>query len=131
MLKQNDFSRIYNIAVQILDSYPPQAINQNVIIDAVEKAIGALPHIKDFSYKDQLILKLYTNFTVKSTKSSIIRENSNHKEWYFSENKIKRMHWESYREYLKTNKQYSIDGVNSIDTTTDSIMSFLKFIKKL
>ena len=39
---------------------------------------------------------------------------------------INRKYWESYRNYLKTDQRYSLDGVNSIDETTDTIMSHME-----
>jgi hypothetical protein len=130
MFDQDLYDRIYRNAETILEGYPKHAITNNLIAAEVDKSTKLIAKKKNFAYRDKLIKHLKTNFTVESSDPSLVVDKNEHDPWYFKERRLNRIYWESYREYLKRIKKYSIDGVNSIDETTDKIMELIKDPKK-
>jgi len=120
-LKDSIYSKLYNIAVSIIETVTPNDLSKPKIIAAVERALKTLDQPKDYDYKDKLILQLLEAFTVKSSSHAIIRGSSDHREWY-EPSKKQRPYWDSYREYIKNDLQFSVDAVAAMDKTTDLIM---------
>lgn len=125
MLKTPEYNRVYTAAQINIEALPQNQRTSNIIAKIVDEAIK-YTRAKNFQYRDQIIKHVTTNFTVKSTKSTILHHSDNHEAWYFKEELLNRNYWESYRDYLKTDKQYSVTGVNDIDSTTDKIMSLIE-----
>ena len=120
-LKDSIYSKLYNIAVSIIETVTPNDLSKPKIIAAVERALKTLDQPKDYDYKDKLILQLLEAFTVKSSSHAIIRGSSDHREWY-EPSKKQRPYWDTYREYIKNDLQFSVDAVAAMDKTTDLIM---------
>lgn len=126
MLKQDVFDSIFNIARQKLEKYPKHAqLDPNLIAKTVDEAIAFYDEKSEF-HRERLIKFITNIFTVQSSDQSIISFKSDHKDWYFNNKKENRPRWESYRDFLKFNEQYSYDGVNSIDKTSDNIMGLIE-----
>ncbi len=122
---EDNYTRVYSAAYTRLEAFPKHALSYELFVQTVDEAIKWC-NVKNFHFKDRIIIELKNNFTVSSTKSSTLSDSDNHKEWYFNDELINRKYWESYRNYLKTDQRYSLDGVNSIDETTDTIMSHME-----
>lgn len=118
-LRDNDYSKIYQVALLKIESLPRHAITTESISKIVTEAISFF-NINNFGFKDKLINSLFESFTVQSSSSSIIRDSTDHIDWY--DNSKDRPYWETYRDFLKIDEKYSINGVNDIDVTTDDIM---------
>ncbi len=128
-LTKSLYSQLYNAAVAKIEAVTPNDLSKKKIILAVESALQFLQQPKNYEYKDKLILQLLEAFTVKSSTHSIIKGESDHKEWY-DPNKFERPYWESYREYIKNDLQYSVDAVSSMDKTTDLMMRSIEDPKR-
>ena len=127
--KSDEYNSIYAAAQIKLELLPPNKRDANNIAKIVDESIKWITS-SNFPYRDKIIKQLTTNFTITSSKSSILSDSDDHQPWYFKEQLLNRKYWESYRDYLKTDKQYSMDGVNSIDETTDKIMSLMENPKR-
>ena len=119
-LKETSYRKLFNAALLNIESERPEDKSIERIKYSVEKAIEFLGISKDFPYKDKLILQLFENITVKSSSSAIIKSNNDHIDWY--DNNRDRPYWETYREYLKNDKQFPPDAVSALDKTTDLMM---------
>ena len=119
-LKETSYRKLFNAALLNIESERPEDKSIERIKYSVEKAIEFLGISKDFPYKDKLILQLFENITVKSSSSAIIKSNNDHIDWY--DNNRDRPYWETYREYLKNDKQFPPDAVSALDKTTDIMM---------
>ena len=119
-LKETSYRKLFNAAILNIESERPEDKSIERIKYSVEKAIEFLGISKDFPYKDKLILQLFENITVKSSSSAIIKSNNDHIDWY--DNNRDRPYWETYREYLKNDKQFPPDAVSALDKTTDLMM---------
>ena len=120
-LRATIYNKLYNIAVDIIEVVTPNDLSKPKIIAAAEQALRTLLQPQDYKYKDKLILQLLESFTVKSSSHAIIRGKSDHEDWY-DPNMYPRPYWETYREYIKNDLQFSIDAVAAMDKTTDLIM---------
>ena len=119
-LKETSYRKLFNAALLNIESERPEDKSIERIKYSVEKALEFLGISKDFPYKDKLILQLFENITVKSSSSAIIKSNNDHIDWY--DNNRDRPYWETYREYLKNDKQFPPDAVSALDKTTDIMM---------
>ena len=119
-LKETDFRKLYNAALLKLERENPEDKSIERVEYVVEKSLEFLGIPKDFPYKDKLILQLFDNITVKSSSSAIIKSKNDHEDWY--DNNRDRPYWETYREYLKNDKQFPPDAVSALDKTTDIMM---------
>ena len=119
-LKKSDYSKIYNAALLNIESERPEDISIERIKYSVKKALEFLGKPQDYPYKDKLIQQLHVAVTVKSSSSAIIKSENDHIDWY--DNKVERPFWETYRDYLKNDKQFSPDAVSALDKTTDIMM---------
>ena len=119
-LKETSYRKLFNAALLNIESERPEDKSIERIKYSVEKALEFLGISKDFPYKDKLILQLFENITVKSSSSAIIKSNNDHIDWY--DNNRDRPYWETYREYLKNDKQFPPDAVSALDKTTDLMM---------
>ena len=122
-LRDETYDKIYRAALDKLEGYPHNSITTEVIKNVVAKALEYF-EINNFGYDDTIVNELQSAFTVKSSSHSIITREVDHVEWY--DNSRKRPYWETYAQYLKSDKKYSLDGVNAIDRTTDLIMKNLE-----
>ena len=120
-LRATIYNKLYSIAVDIIEVVTPNDLSKPKIIAAAEQALRTLLQPQDYKYKDKLILQLLESFTVKSSSHAIIRGKSDHEDWY-DPNMYPRPYWETYREYIKNDLQFSIDAVAAMDKTTDLIM---------
>ena len=119
-LKETLYRKLYNISLVIIETLKPEDKSVEKIKLSVEQALKTLQVPKEYPFKDKLILQLLENVTVKSSSSAIIKSENDHIEWY--DNTKERPYWETYREYLKNDKQYSLDAVAALDKTTDMMM---------
>jgi len=111
-LKSSIYSQLYNAAVAKIETVTPHDLSKKKIILAVESALQFLQQPKNYDYKDKLILQLLEAFTVKSTTASIIKGVSDHVDWY-DPYKNPRPYWDTYREYIKNDQQFSADAVSA------------------
>ena len=119
-LKETLYRKLYNISLVIIETLKPEDKSVEKIKLSVEQALKTLQVSKEYPFKDKLILQLLENVTVKSSSSAIIKSENDHIDWY--DNTKDRPYWETYREYLKNDKQYSLDAVSALDKTTDMMM---------
>ena len=119
-LKETDYRKLFNAALLNIETERPEDKSTERVKYSVEKAIDFLGIAKDFPYKDKLILQLHEAITVKSSSSAVIKSENDHIEWY--DKNVDRPYWETYREYLKNDKQFSPDAVSALDKTTDMMM---------
>ena len=119
-LRTTDYRRLFNAALLNIERERPEDKSIERVKYSVEKALEFLGIPKDFPYKDKLILQLFDNISVKSSNSAIIKSENDHIDWY--DNNRDRPYWETYREYLKNDKQFSPDAVSALDKTTDMMM---------
>ena len=122
-IRNETYDKIYQTALSKLEDYPRNSITTENIKEVVAQTISFF-NVNNFGYEDTIVNELQSAFTVKSSSSSIVTHLVDHIEWY--DNSVKREYWETYRDYLKRDKKYSIDGVNAIDHTTDLIMKNLE-----
>ena len=127
-LKTSIYDKLYSACVSNIEVVTPDDLSKKKIIQAVEDALRFFKQPKNYEYKDKLILQLLEAFTVKSSSHSIIRGKSDHQEWY-DPNKY-RPYWETYREYIKNDLQYSVDAVSAMDKTTDLMMKNIEDPKR-
>ena len=127
-LKNSLFDKLYNICVSKIEVVTPNELSRKKITLAVEDSLRFLNQPKDYEYKDKLILTLLENFTVKSSSHAIIQGDSDHIDWY-NPNQA-RPYWETYREYVKNDLQYSVDAVAAMDKTTDLMMKSIEDPKR-
>ena len=127
-LKTSIYDKLYSACVSNIEIVTPDDLSKKKIIQAVEDALRFFKQPKNYEYKDKLILQLLEAFTVKSSSHSIIRGKSDHQEWY-DPNKY-RPYWETYREYIKNDLQYSVDAVSAMDKTTDLMMKNIEDPKR-
>ena len=120
-LKETNYRKLFNAALLNIESERPEDKSIERIKYSVEKALEFLGISKDFPYKDKLILQLFESITVKSSSSAIIESKNDHIDWY--DNNKDRPHWETYRDYLKNDKQFPPDAVSALDKITDMMMS--------
>ena len=120
-LKETNYRKLFNAALLNIESERPEDKSIERIKYSVEKAFEFLGISKDFPYKDKLILQLFESITVKSSSSAIIESKNDHIDWY--DNNKDRPHWETYRDYLKNDKQFPPDAVSALDKITDMMMS--------
>ena len=123
-MKSSIFDKLYNVCVSQIEVVTPNDLSKKKISLVVEEAIRFLKQPKDYEFKDKLILQLLENFTVKSSTHAIIKGKSDHVDWYDSTKD--RPYWETYREYIKNDLQYSPDAVAAMDKTTDLMMKSIE-----
>ena len=123
-MKSSIFDKLYNVCVSQIEVVTPNDLSKKKISLVVEEAIRFLKQPKDYEFKDKLILQLLENFTVKSSTHAIIKGKSDHVDWYDSTKN--RPYWETYREYIKNDLQYSPDAVAAMDKTTDLMMKSIE-----
>ena len=115
-LKETIYRKLFNVALTNIETVKTEDKSLERVKLSVEAALQFLQQPKDYPFKDKLILQLFENISVKSSSSAIIKSENDHIDWY-DKNKD-RPYWETYREYLKNDKQYSL-------------VDFLLFLKKL
>lgn len=128
-LKNSIYNQLYNAAVAKIETVTPHDLSKKKIILAVESALQFLQQPKNYDYKDKLVLQLLEAFTVKSTTASIIKGVSDHVDWY-DPYKNPRPYWDTYREYIKNDQQFSADAVSAMDKTTDLMMKSIEDPKR-
>jgi len=119
-LKKSDYSKIYNAALLNIQSERPEDISVERIKYSIQKALEFLGKPKDFPYRDKLAKQLHVAVTVQSSSSAVIKSENDHIDWY--DQNVDRPYWETYRDYLKNDKQFSPDAVSALDKTTDIMM---------
>ena len=119
-LKETLYRKLFNVALTNIETVKTEDKSLQRVKLSVEEALQFLHQPKDYPYKDKLILQLFENISVKSSSSAIIKSENDHIDWY-DKNKD-RPYWETYREYLKNDKQFSPDAVSALDKTTDMMM---------
>ena len=119
-LRDNIFNKIYSTALNRIEAVNPKSINKSIIEKAIDESLLFLNIDLNYPFKDTILNELLSSLTVKSTSESIITDNPDHEDWY---DKTKpRPYWDTYREYLKGDLRFSIEGINAIDNTTDLIL---------
>jgi len=119
-LKETIYRKLFNVALTNIETVKVEDKSIERVKLSVEAALQFLQQSKDYPYKDKLILQLFDNISVKSSNSAIIKSENDHIDWY--DNNKDRPYWETYREYLKNDKQFSPDAVSALDKTTDMMM---------
>ena len=119
-LKETLYRKLFNVALTNIETVKTEDKSLERVKLSVEAALQFLQQPKDYPFKDKLILQLFENISVKSSSSAIIKSENDHIDWY-DKNKD-RPYWETYREYLKSDKQFSPDAVSALDKTTDMMM---------
>ena len=119
-LKETLYRKLFNVALTNIETVKTEDKSIERVKLSVEAALQFLQQSKDYPFKDKLILQLFENISVKSSSSAIIKSENDHIDWY-DKNKD-RPYWETYREYLKHDKQFSPDAVSALDKTTDIMM---------
>lgn len=119
-LKETLYRKLFNVALTNIETVKTEDKSLKRVKLSVEAALQFLQQPKDYPFKDKLILQLFENISVKSSSSAIIKSENDHIDWY-DKNKD-RPYWETYREYLKSDKQFSPDAVSGLDKTTDIMM---------
>ena len=119
-LRETIYRKLFNVALTNIETVKVEDKSIERVRLSVEAALQFLQQSKDYPYKDKLILQLFDNISVKSSSSAIIKSENDHEDWY--DNNRDRPYWETYREYLKNDKQFSPDAVSALDKTTDMMM---------
>ena len=130
-MKTSLHEKIYGTAFDLLTDYRDDniIINPELIIDCVNRAIKL--YGKKFQFASRVVIELQEAFTVNVSNSNSLTDlNKDHKPWYFDQQKENRPHWESYRKFLLKNKRYTVNGVASLNETTDKILGFLENPKR-
>ena len=123
-LKETLFRKLYNVALTNIETVKIEDKSIERIKLSVESALQFLQQPKEYPFKDKLILQLFETITVKSSSSAIIKSENDHVDWY--DKNRDRPYWETYREYLKNDKQFSPDAVSALDKTTDLMMKYIE-----
>ena len=126
-MKTSLHEKIYGTAFDLLTDYRDDniIINPELIIDCVNRAIKL--YGKKFQFASRVVIEIQEAFTVNVSNSNSLTDlNKDHEPWYFDQQKENRPHWESYRKFLLKNKRYTINGVDSLNETTDKILGFLE-----
>ena len=119
-LRETIYRKLFNVALTNIETGKVEYKSIERVKLSVEAALQFLQQSKNYPYKDKLILQLFDNISVKSSNSAIIKSENDHIDWY--DNNKDRPYWETYREYLKNDKQFSPDAVSALDKTTDMMM---------
>ena len=123
-LKETLYRKLFNVALTNIEIVKSEDKSIERVKLSVEAALQFLQQPKDYPFKDKLILQLFENISAKSTSSAIIKSENDHIDWY--DKNLDRPYWETYREYLKNDKQFSPNAVSDLDKTTDLIMSSIE-----
>ncbi|MDA8845119.1 Z1 domain-containing protein [Candidatus Pelagibacter bacterium] len=123
-LKETLFRKLYNVALTNIETVKIEDKSIERIKLSVESALQFLQQPKEYPFKDKLILQLFETISVKSSSSAIIKSENDHVDWY--DKNRSRPYWETYREYLKNDKQFSPDAVSALDKTTDLMMKYIE-----
>ena len=118
------YRKLFNVALTNIEIVKSEDKSIERVKLSVEAALQFLQQPKDYPFKDKLILQLFENISAKSTSSAIIKSENDHIDWY--DKNLDRPYWETYREYLKNDKQFSPNAVSDLDKTTDLIMSSIE-----
>ena len=119
-LKETLYRKLFNVALTNIEIVKSDDKSIERVKLSVEAALQFLQQPKEYPFKDKLILELFENISAKSSSSAIIKSENDHVDWY--DKNIDRPYWETYREYLKHDKQFSPNAVSDLDKTTDIIM---------
>ena len=119
------FDDIYSISTRRLNLLK----NDNILRDGVEETVlKTLEFLKikkeDFLDFNVCIDEIFKNLNVKTSKQSVIVDNENHINWYNNSNT--RPYWDSYKQWLLEYKKLPLSVVNSVDKSTDEILSLLE-----
>ena len=123
-LKETLYRKLFNVALTNIEIVKSEDKSIERVKLSVEEALKFLQQPKDYPYKDKLILQLFENISAKSSSSAIIKSENDHIDWY--DKNVERPYWETYREYLKNDKQFSPNAVSDLDKTTDIIMKSIE-----
>jgi hypothetical protein len=119
------FDDIYSISTRRLNLLK----NDNILREGVEETVlKTLEFLKikkeDFLDFNVCIDEIFKNLNVKTSKQSVIVDNENHINWYNNSNT--RPYWDSYKQWLLEYKKLPLSVVNSVDKSTDEILSLLE-----
>lgn len=127
MSKEEDlFDDIYSMSKRKLLQNKDKNYNLDIIEQVVESSLDFFDISKsNFTDFKRCCAKLLENAKIEITESSMIKDDTNHIDWYYPIN-IERPYWETHKVWLGKNLKLPLTVINSIDRSTDDILSKLE-----
>lgn len=123
--KSSLYDDIYSISVKRLNLFYSRDITKTDVSETVIKTLEFLNIDKDvFLEIDICIDEIFKNIKVKSSNHSILINNNGHVDWY--NNLSDRPYWDTYKQWLLEHKRLPLNVINSIDKSSDEILSLLE-----
>lgn len=119
------FEDVYDISLRKLKQLPQEDIRKNKIDEAIKLTLDFLEIptsvFNDFDKCSELLL---SNLKISTDEPSILTDDTDHIDWY--DNSSSRPYWDTHKQWLQGNLKLPYSVINSLDKTTDEIVSKLE-----